>query len=109
MRYRVRKGESLTLLANKFDVKKDEIKLWNSLKKNDISEGEILDIWTMKVVEIDEIEEGLTIKVHTVKRGDTIWNIAREHGVTITDMLSWNPWADDEPIKPGDRLKIFQK
>ena len=109
MRYSVRKGESLSSLESKFDVKKDEIKLWNSLKKNDISEGEILDIWTMKVVEMDNIGAGLTMKVHTVKRGDTIWNIARKNGVTITDMLSWNPWADDQPIKPGDRLKIFQK
>ncbi|TFB11183.1 LysM peptidoglycan-binding domain-containing protein [Candidatus Marinimicrobia bacterium MT.SAG.3] len=109
MRYSVRNGESLSSLESKFDVKKDEIKLWNSLKKNDISEGEILDIWTMKVVEMDNIGAGLTMKVHTVKRGDTIWNIARKNGVTITDMLSWNPWADDQPIKPGDRLKIFQK
>ena len=109
MRYKVRKGESLSSLESKFGVKKDEIKLWNSLKKNDIIVGEILVIWTMKVVEIGEIEEGYTMKVHTVRRGDTIWDIARKNGVTITDMLSWNPWADNQPIKPGDRLKIFQK
>jgi len=109
MRYRVRRGETLTSLRSKFDVKKDEIKLWNSLKKNDIYEGEILEIWTMKVVEIGEINAGYTMKVHTVRRGDTIWDIARKNGVTITDMLSWNPWADNQPIKPGDRLKILQK
>ena len=109
MHYRVRRGETLSSLGNKFDVGKDEIKLWNSLKKNDIYEGEILDIWTMKVVEIGETEAGFTMKVHTVRRGDTIWDIARKNGVTITDMISWNPWADHQPIRPGDRLKILQK
>ena len=79
------------------------------MKKNDIYEGGIFEIWTMKVVKISEINAGFTMKVHTVRRGDTIWDIARKNGVTITDMLSWNPWADNQPIKPGDRLKILQK
>ena len=108
-RYKVRKEDTLSKLAVKFEVKKDEIKLWNSLRKNDIIEGEILDIWTMKVVEVDWIDDDQRLKVHTVRRGDTIWDIARENGVSITDMLSWNPWADEQPIKPGDRLRILQK
>ena len=109
MHHRVKPGESLSGLAAKFEVKKDELRLWNSIKGNKIQAGSLIIVWTMKAVEADIATEKMNMTIHTVRRGDTLWEIAKNNGVTITEMLSWNPWAEENPIKPGDRIKIYRK
>lgn len=45
--------------------------------------------------------------VHTVRSGDTLWNIAREYEVSITDLKRWNGKRDNT-IRPGEELKILK-
>lgn len=48
--------------------------------------------------------------VHTVKYGDTIWDIVRLYGnVTATDVIALNEIADPEKLKVGQKLKIKKK
>lgn len=105
--HRIEKNESLSLLAKKYAVKSDEIKLWNSLKGNEIKTGSVIQLWTMIVTEDQKLAGSKAIKVHTVRRGDTLWDIAKKNGVTISQMIGWNPWTENSQIKPGDRLKIY--
>jgi membrane-bound lytic murein transglycosylase D len=41
----------------------------------------------------------------TVRRGDTLWAIARRYSVSTSDIMSWNNLSSSV-IKPGDRLQI---
>ena len=45
---------------------------------------------------------------YTIKTGDTLWAIARDHGVTIEDLQSWNNIPDPNRILAGDRLIVRQ-
>ena len=109
LHYRVKPGESLSVLAAKFEVKTDELRLWNSIKGNELKAGSLITVWTMKAVEADITMKNVKLTIHTVRRGDTLWDIARNNGVSISEMFSWNPWAEDNPIKPGDRIKIYRR
>lgn len=40
-----------------------------------------------------------------VRRGDTLWTIARSHGVTTSQLMAWNNLSSSL-IRPGDRLEI---
>jgi membrane-bound lytic murein transglycosylase D len=42
----------------------------------------------------------------TVRRGDTLWSIARRHGVSTRELMSWNNLRSSV-IHPGDRLRIL--
>lgn len=44
-------------------------------------------------------------RVHTVKPGDSLWQIARRYAVSIRQLQQWND-LDDQLIKPGQALKI---
>lgn len=44
---------------------------------------------------------------HTVRSGDTLWNIAKKYGVSIKSILQWNAMALKDIIKSGQRLIIW--
>ena len=41
-----------------------------------------------------------------VERGETLYNISREYGVSIEDIISQNPALKTEPLKAGQTLRI---
>ena len=44
-------------------------------------------------------------RIVTVQRGDTLWTIARAHGVTTGDLMAMNNLKTSR-IYPGDRLTV---
>lgn len=42
---------------------------------------------------------------YTVRSGDSLWGIARRHGVRIADLREWND-LDGEVLHPGQRLRV---
>src|SRR5690554_6053035 len=46
---------------------------------------------------------------YTVRRGDTFWDIAREHRVSVREVAAWNGMAPGDPLIPGKKLVIWSK
>lgn len=44
---------------------------------------------------------------YTVKRGDTLYSIALDHGQDYRDLAAWNSLADPGYIQIGQRLRLF--
>lgn len=50
-----------------------------------------------------------TAVYHTVVRGDTLWQIGRDHGVALTDLIAWNPQIKNPNlIYPGEKVRVSQ-
>ena len=47
--------------------------------------------------------------VYTVKKGDTIWDIAAKYNVAVNDLMRWNKLTPRSRIFPGDQLIIILK
>ncbi len=45
--------------------------------------------------------------VYTVKKGDTIWDIAEIYQVDVNDFMRWNHLSPRSRIFPGDQLTII--
>ncbi|MDB9524910.1 peptidoglycan DD-metalloendopeptidase family protein [Oscillatoria sp. CS-180] len=50
--------------------------------------------------------EGASATYHTVSVGETIWDIAKHHGVTVSDIKSANGIGEDQVIQAGQVLKV---
>lgn len=46
---------------------------------------------------------------YKVRDGDTLWDIARRHKVTIAEIQKWNNLSDPSAVKPGDSITIKTK
>ncbi len=93
--YVIRKGDSISQIAEMFDVSVNTILWANDMKKGDkLVEGEILVILPISGLE------------HTVAKGQTLQGIANMYKVDIIDVLSYNDLAVDAKIAVGDKLII---
>ncbi|MEC9490085.1 MAG: LysM peptidoglycan-binding domain-containing M23 family metallopeptidase [Halanaerobiales bacterium] len=47
------------------------------------------------------------VKVHKVKSGETLWDIAHKHGLNIDSLIGANNISNMNSIKPGQKFKIL--
>ena len=89
--YVVKKGDSLWLIANKYDTTVEKIKSTNNLKINTLSIGQVLVITSSS--------EFIT---YTVKKGDSLWLIANKYNTTVDNIKKLNNLS-------SNNLQINQK
>jgi membrane-bound lytic murein transglycosylase D len=52
------------------------------------------------------VSSALTLLEYSVRRGDSLWSIARAHGVNVAQLLAVNALAVDSVLQPGQILRI---
>lgn len=107
----VKKGETLGHIAERYYIRAQDIRDWNNISGSRINVGQELVIYPDEP-EPDEkaaknIEENYEGKVHVVKEGESLWEIARNYDVTVQDLITWNK-LDGDKIRKGKKLKILQ-
>ena len=106
--YTVKKGDTISLLAMEFKTSPQRIKKLNGLRNlHYIKPGQKLKIPAADRQMTSTGSKGKWI-TYIVKRGDTLWDIARKFGVLLERLISWNEVNIPSRIKAGDRIKIFQ-
>ncbi|MBN1637944.1 MAG: LysM peptidoglycan-binding domain-containing protein, partial [Ignavibacteriales bacterium] len=118
--YTIQPGDNLYDIANKFKVKVDEIKSWNSLKDNKIVAGKNLKIYSdvnsNEVISKDKsnetksnnlVETKKTSEVnHIVKKSETLSEIATKYGCSVDNIQNWNNLSGTK-ITVGQKLLIY--
>ncbi len=122
-RHRIRSGESLGLLAEKYNTTIHTLRLVNQIKGNLIRAGDsmlipvALNSNEQYVLSSDErlkstqryLEQklGHSAQNYTVQSGDSLWTIARKFRVNLRSLAKWNGLATTDILYPGTLLKIF--
>lgn len=68
--------------------------------------GAVPDKFTEELQEIIEEPRDLEFTSYSIKRGDTIWKVSKEFGVSPDTIVHINQIADVKNIKPGQTLRI---
>jgi LysM repeat protein len=105
--YRVRPGDTLTSIAQRFGTTVSRLADWNGLSNtNRIRVGQRL------VVSRGTSAAAATAasrQTHVVKRGDTLSAIARAYATTVHELREWNNLSHASTIHPGERLTILAR
>lgn len=88
--YTVKKGDSLWSIANKYGITVKELKEINKLTSNTLKAGQ-----TLKLTKNDEMipEDYL---IYKVKKGDSLWDIAKEYNTTVDTLKKINNLSSDK-------------
>lgn len=112
IRYRVRSGDYLGKIANKYGVRVSQIKRWNNMRSNNLKIGQRLTIYPRRpVASSSSSGSSSTVvkngkRVYTVKEGDSLWKIANKFpGVSVKNIKVWNDISSDN-VKPGMKLVV---
>ena len=60
-------------------------------------------------IKVPALADSSSVVRYEVKRGDTLWSIAKRFDVSHEDILRWNELESAAVITPGDALTIFVK
>ena len=108
-RHRVKKGESLWLIARRHGVPLADLVAWNRLDP---------EVWLMpgQTLELRESSKPSTPAAtasvkresgrYVVRNGDNLWLIARRHGVSVADLVAWNRLDRNVWLMPGQILDL---
>lgn len=112
--YVVKMGDTLGEIAENFNTRASRIRQWNGLRYGEyIRPKQKLVLWVPE--NLQELKERVANKpiepkpdhsvYYTVQSGDTLWDIAKKYGVSITEIKKLNKMRSSR-IRPGDRLKV---
>ncbi len=128
--YKVRRGDSLGAIANKFGVSLASLKSANRMRSNVIHPGQNLKVVTSEriaivpkptpkptpkaapvektetaVAQVSEEDSDNEPHYYMVKEGDNLNAIAKKHQVTVEQLKEWND-LEDNNLQLSSKLKI---
>jgi len=116
-RHYVAAGETLSEIAERYDVSVASVSRANSIKNPHlVRQGALLTIPPVVTSPIPNttaqtvaslISTSDDVVHYTVRPGDSLWRISCRFGTTVAELAGWNSLRAADTIRPGQVLKIF--
>ena len=98
--HKVKKGESIWSISQKYKISKNDLLSINNINENDIiSIGQIIKIPQMGLKADNKL-------MHYVKKGETLWSISQKYNVQVNSIISANNLRNSDLISIGQSLLI---
>ncbi len=108
--YHVRKGENINEIAKRYDTTVKQLQTINGIGRNkNLTLGQKILVPYAIMENIAESKAAERLKnsyasVHVVKKGDTLYDLAKRYGTTVNKIKRWN--NSDENLSIGQKLLV---
>lgn len=128
IRHTVKRGETLSRIASLYDTSKEPIIQLNKIKNPRIIKtgmALIIPVRSSKIAKRDTDKKRSFILskvakkgyldherkeiIYTVRKGDTLWNIAHRYDLKTSEIRYWNKIGIKDNIHPGTNLRLMVK
>ncbi len=124
--YRVKRGDTLEGIAERYDVTVAQLKRWNHIRGASVARGARLRIYaggdpvssargksksaqagsSAAVENVSTGDSGKGTVQYRVKPGETLYSIAHAYRTTISALRASNPFLSDRQLEAGDVLTV---
>lgn len=105
-KYKVKSGDTLGGIAERHGVKVASLKSANNIPGSSIRIGQTLTIPNGNYSSNSSSSNGGPVS-YKVRSGDTLWEIASKHDVTVANIKKWNNLTSNS-LSPGKKLTIYK-
>ncbi len=124
-RYKIQPGDSLLKLAHRYHVSVDLLRTINNIDGNMIRAGKTLMIpiasqeaaaYTLSAAQrvinrqkqIAQTQASNRVS-YIVKSGDSLWKIAKQYKVTVSQVARWNKIGTKSVLQIGDKINVWPR
>jgi LysM repeat protein len=108
--HRVVGGDTLFSLAKRYRVTVQELMSWNHLSSpSALKVGQLLRIHSSSAQTVAPIAKNYPTKsktYHAVKRGETLYRVARLYRQSVGNLAKWNGLRKSSRLKVGQKLRV---
>lgn len=104
----VQAGDTLWDLARSYNVAVEDLRAWNGLSARALLRPEqklVVGAVEARPAETARATRGGTT-TYEVRKGDSLWTIARSFNVRVNDLLQWNALTRSSLLQPGQQLIV---
>ena len=120
--YRVKRNDNLITIAQKYDVKVEDLKKWNNIRGNKVAYGKNLKINGIEtdqsstaVAKVELDKKGVqkdsagvaSASFYVVQKGDNLSAIAKKFNVTVAEIQEWNKLINNN-VQLGASLQVVK-
>ena len=119
-RHKVKDGEAISQIAEKYNTTVSQIRSANNLRGNTIRAGHylLIPVATRPLSEYSQSADARLVKIqsrkragnkveHVVANGESFWTISRRYGVTHRQLAAWNGMAPRDTLSIGKKLVVW--
>lgn len=102
-RYTFVRGDSFHRVAQRYGSSVDELLAINRRQSAVARPGQVI------LVPAGRVEQAIAsgnARTHTVKAGESLWAISRQHGVKVAELRRMNAYGDNPVLRPGDKVIV---
>ncbi|MCF6194480.1 MAG: LysM peptidoglycan-binding domain-containing protein [Kangiellaceae bacterium] len=121
-RYKIRSGDTIGHIAQRFSTSVSLLKRTNRMRNNNIRVGKtlLIPVASKKRTQYSKSNQQRLASKQSrnrsgnkhwlkVKSGDSFWSLSREHKVGIRQLAAWNNMAPTDTLKIGQKLVLWNK
>ena len=119
-RHKVKNGEAISQIANKYNTTVSAIRSANDLRGNTIRAGHylLIPVATKPLAAYSKSADSRLAKTqsrkraankieHIVASGESFWTISQKYGVTTRELSAWNGMAPRDTLPVGRKLVVW--
>lgn len=108
--YTVVAGDTLFSISKRHGCTVADLKAWNSLPSEEVSVGQLLRVSAATTdMPVTFSPPSINYKKRTVRKGETLYRIATENGMTEAELAKLNGIGPPYTVFPGQELTIIPK
>ena len=108
--YRIRRGDTLSGIGQRYRIRAKSIANWNGIRVNSmIRSGQRLILWPKGKTRVARTAIPSSAKSYTVRKGDSLYTIAHQFKVSMADLKKWNRPTLGKYLMPGQKLILLPK
>lgn len=117
LRYQIKAGDNLTVIAKKYHTNINQLKSINRLSSDTIKVGQYLIVpvaqkskgyYLLSAEQKKQNSKKNGVKIiHKVAKGDSLWAIAKKYNANVGDLIKWNRIPSAKTLQIGDKLVLW--